>query len=60
MLGAITVLTSGQVVGEELGIKLEDVTPDMLGRAKRIRVDGAPEVEVRECKDRVEDAKHAT
>jgi chaperonin GroEL len=110
------VLTGGQVVSEELGIKLENVTPDMLGRAKRIRVDkenttivegagarddiqgrvaqirgqieettsdydreklqerlaklaggvavirvgGASEVEVRERKDRVEDAMHAT
>ena len=109
-------LTGGQVVSKELGIKLENVTPDMLGRAKRIRVDkenttivegagarediqgrivqiraqieettsdydreklqerlaklaggvavirvgGASEVEVRERKDRVEDAMHAT
>jgi chaperonin GroEL len=60
MLGDITVLTSGQVVGEGLSNKLEDVTPDMLVRAKRIWVDGALEVEVRERKDRVEDAMHAT
>ena len=116
MLEDIAVLTGGQVVSEELGIKLENVTPDMLGRAKRIRVDkenttivegagarddiqgritqiraqieettsdydreklqerlaklaggvavirvgGASEVEVRERKDRVEDAMHAT
>ena len=116
MLEDIAVLTGGQVVSEELGIKLENVTPDMLGRAKRIRIDkenttivegagarediqgritqiraqieettsdydreklqerlaklaggvavirvgGASEVEVRERKDRVEDAMHAT
>jgi chaperonin GroEL len=39
MLEDIAVLTGGQMVSEELGIKLENVTPDMLGRAKRIRVD---------------------
>ena len=116
MLEDIAVLTGGQVVSEELGIKLENVTLDMLGRAKRIRIDkenttivegagarediqgritqiraqieettsdydreklqerlaklaggvavirvgGASEVEVRERKDRVEDAMHAT
>ena len=116
MLEDIAVLTGGQVVSEDLGIKLENVTLDMLGRAKRIRIDkenttivegagarediqaritqiraqieettsdydreklqerlaklaggvavirvgGASEVEVKERKDRVEDAMHAT
>jgi chaperonin GroEL len=110
------VLTAGQLISEELGIKLESVTLDMLGRAKRviveketttivggagkkkdiegrcsqiraqieettsdydreklqerlaklaggvavIRVGGATEVEVKERKDRVDDAMHAT
>jgi chaperonin GroEL len=116
MLEDIAVLTGGQVVSEDLGIKLENVTLAMLGRAKRvtvakedttivdgagkkkdidgrinqiksqieettsdydkeklqerlaklaggvavIRVGGATEVEVKERKDRVDDALHAT
>jgi chaperonin GroEL len=116
MLEDIAVLTAGQVISEELGIKLESVTLDMLGRAKKaviekenttivggagkkkdiegriaqikaqiqeatsdydreklqerlaklargvavIRVGGATEFEVKERKDRVEDAMHAT
>ena len=116
MLQDIAVLTGGQVVSEDLGIKLENVTIDMLGRAKRvsidkdnttvidgagkkkdidgrvaqiraqieetssdydreklqerlaklaggvavIRVGGATEIEVKERKDRVDDALHAT
>jgi chaperonin GroEL len=116
MLDDIAVLTSGQVISEDLGIKLESVTLDMLGRAKKvvvekenttivdgsgkkadiegrcnqikaqieettsdydreklqerlaklaggvavIRVGGATEVEVKERKDRVDDAMHAT
>ena len=116
MLEDIAVLTGGQVVSEDLGIKLESVTTDMLGTAKRvsitkdettivdgsgkkkditarctqirrqieetssdydreklqerlaklaggvavIRVGGATEVEVKERKDRVDDAMHAT
>ena len=39
MLEDIAVLTGGQVVSEDLGIKLENVTLDMLGRAKRMRID---------------------
>src|SRR4051794_19740626 len=39
MLEDIAVLTGGQVISEELGIKLENVTLDMLGRAKRVRID---------------------
>ncbi|HWT31036.1 MAG TPA: chaperonin GroEL, partial [Propylenella sp.] len=116
MLQDIAVLTGGQMISEDLGIKLEHVTLDMLGRAKRvtvskedttivdgagdkseiegrvsqikaqieettsdydreklqerlaklaggvavIRVGGGTEVEVKEKKDRVEDALHAT
>ena len=116
MLEDIALLTGGQVISEDLGIKLENVTIDMLGTAKRvvvdkenttivqgagkkkdiegrcnqiraqieettsdydreklqerlaklaggvavIRVGGATEVEVKEKKDRVEDAMHAT
>ena len=116
MLEDIAILTDGQVISEDLGIKLENVTLDMLGRAKRvliekenttivdgagakdeiqgriaqikaqieettsdydreklqerlaklaggvavIRVGGATEIEVKERKDRVDDAMHAT
>src|SRR5271168_5079386 len=116
MLEDIAVLTGGQVISEDLGIKLENVTLDMLGTAKKIcvdkdtttiidgagkkkdiegrctqlraqieettsdydkeklqerlaklaggvaiiRVGGATEVEVKERKDRVDDAMHAT
>jgi chaperonin GroEL len=116
MLEDIGILTGGEVISEDLGIKLESVTLNMLGRAKRvliekenttivegagkkadivgrcnqiraqveettsdydreklqerlaklaggvavIRVGGASEVEVKERKDRVDDALHAT
>ena len=116
MLADIAVLTGGQVISEDLGIKLENVTLDMLGTAKRVEIDkdnttivdgsgkkkdikarcdqitaqvaettsdydkeklqerlaklsggvaiisvgGATEVEVKERKDRVEDAMNAT
>jgi chaperonin GroEL len=116
MLEDIAILTNGQVISEDLGIKLENVTLDMLGTAKKvviekenttivdgagkkkdiearcnqirqqieettsdydreklqerlaklaggvavIRVGGATEVEVKERKDRVDDAMHAT
>ena len=116
MLEDIAVLTGGQVVSEDLGIKLENVTVDMLGTAKKVSIDkdnttivdgsgaddqikarcdqiraqvdkttsdydkeklqerlaklsggvavikvgGASEVEVKEKKDRVDDALHAT
>jgi chaperonin GroEL len=36
MLQDIAVLTSGQVISEDLGIKLENVTLDTLGRAKKV------------------------
>ena len=116
MLQDIAVLTAGQAISEDLGIKLENVTLAMLGRAKKvtidkenttivngggkkkdiedritqikaqieettsdydreklqerlaklaggvavIRVGGATEIEVKERKDRVDDAMHAT
>lgn len=116
MLEDIAILTGGQVVSEDLGVKLETVTLDMLGTAKRVVIDkenttivdgagaedeikgrvgqidaqietttsdydreklnerkaklaggvavlsvgGATEVEVKERKDRVEDAMNAT
>src|SRR5213079_2648794 len=105
MLQDIAVLTAGQAISEDLGIKLENVTINMLGRAKKvmidkenttivhgagkkadieettsdydreklqerlaklaggvavIRVGGATEIEVKERKDRVDDALHAT
>jgi chaperonin GroEL len=39
MLEDIGILTGGQVISEDLGIKLENVTLDMLGRAKKVRID---------------------
>jgi chaperonin GroEL len=116
MLEDIAILTGGQVISEDLGIKLESVTLNMLGKAKKviiekenttivegvgkkaditgrcnqiraqveettsdydreklqerlaklaggvavIRVGGSTEVEVKERKDRVDDALHAT
>ncbi|MDD9333884.1 MAG: chaperonin GroEL, partial [Bartonella sp.] len=38
MLEDIAVLTSGQVISEDVGIKLENVTLDMLGRAKKVNI----------------------
>ncbi len=116
MLEDIAILTAGEMVSEDLGIKLENVTLNMLGRAKKVTIDkenttivggagkaadikarveqiraqietttsdydreklqerlaklaggvavikvgGATEVEVKERKDRVDDALHAT
>lgn len=116
MLEDIAILTGGQVISDDIGIKLENVSIDMLGRAKKVtitkdnttivdglgnkadiearcsqirkqveetssdydkeklqerlakltggvavlKVGGATEVEVKERKDRVEDALHAT
>ena len=116
MLEDIAILTSGQVISEDLGIKLENVTLAMLGQTKRVRIDkdnttiiggagkkkdiearvtqlraqvdetssdydkeklqerlaklsggvavirvgGSTEIEVKERKDRVDDAMHAT
>ena len=39
MLEDIATLTGGQLIAEDLGIKLESVTLEMLGRAKRVRVE---------------------
>jgi chaperonin GroEL len=39
MLEDIAILTNGQVISEDLGIKLENVSLDMLGRAKRVRIE---------------------
>ncbi|MDQ0394522.1 chaperonin GroEL [Labrys monachus] len=39
MLEDIAVLTAGQLVSEDLGIKLENVTIEMLGRAKRVLIE---------------------
>jgi chaperonin GroEL len=39
MLEDIAILSGGQLISEDLGIKLENVTLDMLGRAKRVRID---------------------
>ena len=116
MLEDIAILTGGQLISEDLGIKLENVSLDMLGKAKKVRIEkenttiidgggkkadilartnqiraqieettsdydreklqerlaklaggvavirvgGATEVEVKERKDRVDDAMHAT
>ncbi|WP_107712657.1 chaperonin GroEL [Oceanicaulis sp.] len=69
MLEDIAVLTGGQVVSEDLGIKLENVTLDMLGTAKKVNitkddttiVDGAGEKEaiegrVNQIRRQVEDS----
>jgi chaperonin GroEL len=39
MLGDIAVLTGGQFISEDLGLKLENVTLEQLGRAKTVRVE---------------------
>jgi chaperonin GroEL len=39
MLEDIAMLTGGQVISEDVGIKLENVTLDMLGKAKRVLID---------------------
>jgi chaperonin GroEL len=39
MLEDIAILTGGQVISEDLGIKLENVTLDMLGKAKKVTID---------------------
>jgi chaperonin GroEL len=39
MLEDVAILTGGQLISEELGIKLENVKLDMLGSAKRVRID---------------------
>ena len=70
MLEDIAVLTGGTVISEDLGIKLENVTLDMLGRAARVAidkdnttiVDGAgkkPDIEarVKQIKGQIEETK---
>ena len=60
MLEDIAILTGGQLISEDLGIKLENVTLDMLGRAKRVRIekenttiiDGAGKKQEIEARDR--------
>jgi chaperonin GroEL len=39
MLEDIAVLTGGQLISDDIGIKLENVTLDMLGRAKRVEIE---------------------
>jgi chaperonin GroEL (HSP60 family) len=39
MLEDIAVLTAGMMIAEDLGINLENVTLQMLGKAKRVRVE---------------------
>src|SRR5712675_16034 len=39
MLEDIAVLTKGELISEELGVKLESVTLDMLGTCKKVRID---------------------
>src|SRR5256886_5622977 len=39
MLEDLAILTAGQLISEELGIKLENVTLQMLGRAKRVHIE---------------------
>src|SRR5437016_13818496 len=39
MLEDLAILTGGQVISEDLGIKLENVTLDMLGTTKKVRID---------------------
>src|SRR6202044_1686930 len=39
MLNDIAILTGGQVISEEVGLKLENATIDLLGRARKVVVD---------------------
>ena len=39
MLQDIAILTGGVVISEEVGLKLENATPDMLGRAEKVTID---------------------
>jgi len=66
MLEDIAVLTGGTVISDEKGLSLEKTTLDMLGSAEKINIDkilyigATTEVEMKEKKDRVDDALHAT
>jgi len=68
MLEDISVLTGGQVISEDLGIKLENVTIDMLGKAKKVTITkddttivdgvgekGAIEARISQIKKQIED-----
>src|SRR5690349_25007836 len=56
MLRDVAILTGGQVISEELGLKLENATLDDLGRAKRVVIDKDNRSEERrvgkECRSR--------
>ena len=39
MLEDIAIVTGGKVISDEIGMKLENVTLDMLGRARQVKVD---------------------
>ena len=39
MLDDLAILTGGQVISEDLGVKFENITLNMLGRAKRVNID---------------------
>ena len=69
MLEDIAILTGGQVISEDLGIKLESVTLDMLGKAKKVSitkddttivegVGGKEEIEARRGPDQAPDRRH--
>ena len=51
MLEDIAILTGGQVVSEDLGIKLENVTLDMLGTAKKITITKEETTIVKSCRN---------
>ena len=52
MLEDIAILTGGQVISEDLGIKLENVTLDMLGKAKKVSIDQGRHHHRRRCRRR--------
>ena len=63
MLEDIAILTGGQLISDELGMKLESVTINMLGRARKVVIDKENTTIVNGAgkkKDRVEDALNAT
>jgi chaperonin GroEL len=49
MLEDIAILTGGQVISEDIGIKLENVTLEMLGRAKKVTIDQGKHHHRRRC-----------
>src|SRR5213078_1113984 len=57
MLQDMAILTGGQVITEEVGLKLENVTLDLLGKARKVV---ATKVELKEKKHRIEDAVSTT